>query len=188
MSLPFEYLNKRPIVIALAGSNGAGKSTFYECFLADSELRFINADVLAKELEIAAYEAADLSNALRAALVSERESFIFETVFSDPIGDKVDQLVSYTSLGYTVVLIFIQIDSPEESMKRVSMRVSQGGHDIPDSKLRSRFKRTQLNLKRAIKSLPHVIVYSNQDLSNPYRLVAHYASGVAIDHKPSNRE
>jgi len=46
LSLPFEFLDKRPIVIALAGSNDAGKSTFYESFLADAGLRFINADVL----------------------------------------------------------------------------------------------------------------------------------------------
>ena len=34
--LPFEFLDKRPIVIALAGQNGVGKSTFFEYFLADS--------------------------------------------------------------------------------------------------------------------------------------------------------
>ncbi len=44
------------------------------------------------------------------------------------------------------------------------MRVSQGGHDIPDEKLLARFERTQTNLKRAIECLPHVIVYSNENL------------------------
>lgn len=177
MSLPFEFLDRRPIIIALAGSNGAGKSTFYESFLANSGLRFINADVLVESLRVAPYEAAELAATLRAALVTRRESFLFETVLSDPTGEKVKQLASYDKLGYTVVLIFIRIDSAEESIKRVAMRVSQGGHDIPDDKLRTRFERTRANLERAIERLPHVLVYSNQDIANPYRLVEHYEHG-----------
>jgi hypothetical protein len=43
LSLPFKFLDKCPIVIVLAGSNGAGKLTFYESSLADSRLRFVNA-------------------------------------------------------------------------------------------------------------------------------------------------
>ena len=171
MSLPFEFLDKRPIIIALAGSNGAGKSTFYESFLADAGLRFINADALSSSLNVSAYAAAELASSLRSALVAQRESFIFETVLSDPVGEKVDQLATYAALGYTVVLMFIHIDSPQESLKRVAMRVSQGGHDVPNEKLLDRFERTQANLKRAIERLPYVIVYSNDDLAHPYKLV-----------------
>lgn len=142
MSLTLEFLDKRPIVIALAGSDGAGNSTFYESFLADSGLRFVSADVLARSLNVNAYEAAMLASSLRSALIAQRESFLFETVLSDPVGEKVEQLVPYTAVGYKVVLIFIQIGSPEESIQRVAMRVSQGGHDVPDEKLRARFERT----------------------------------------------
>ncbi|MEZ6100778.1 MAG: zeta toxin family protein [Pirellulaceae bacterium] len=180
MSLPFAFLDKRPIVIVLAGSNGAGKSTFYESFLADSGLRFVNADVLALALDVSAYEAAGMASSLRSALVAQRESFIFETVLSDPVGEKVDQFASYASHGYTVVLIFIQIGSPEQSIQRVAMRASQGGHDVPDEKLRARFERTQANLKRAIERLPYVIVYSNEDLAHPYNLVELYEDGKRI--------
>jgi predicted ABC-type ATPase len=150
LSLTFAFLDKRPIVIVLAGSNGAGKSTFYESFLAESGLRFVNADVLAQSLSVNAYEAATLASSLRSALIAQRESFIFETVLSDPVGEKVDQFATYAALGYTVVLIFIQINSPEQSIQRVAMRASQGGHDVPDEKLGARFERTQANLKRAI--------------------------------------
>jgi predicted ABC-type ATPase len=113
LSLPFGYLDQRPIVIAIGGSNGAGKTTFYESFLSDSGLRFVNADVLADRLEITAYEAADVAAAIRSALVAQHESFVFETVLSDPMGDKINLLASYTAIGYTVVLIFIQLDSVE---------------------------------------------------------------------------
>lgn len=177
MSKPFDFLDTRPIVIALAGSNGAGKSTFYESHLADGGLRFINADELSTSLGLSAYEAAALAGSIRRELVAQRESFIFETVLSDPVGEKVGQLAAYVELGYTVVLIFIHIDSAEESSRRVSIRAAQGGHDVPEEKLQARFDRTQANLLRAIRRLPHVIVYSNQDLSNPFRFVARYEHG-----------
>jgi predicted ABC-type ATPase len=61
------------------------------------------------------------------------------------------------------------------------MRACQGGHDVPDAKLRARFARTQANLQRAIQRLPHVIVYSNEDLSNPYQFVAYYENGQKIE-------
>lgn len=174
MSLPFAFLDQRPIVIAIAGSNGAGKSTFFETFLSDCGLRFVNADVIAEALEITAYEAAEVASAIRSSLVRQRESFIFETVRSDPVGDKVDTLATYIDLGYTVVLLFIRVDSARESIRRVAMRTSQGGHDVPEEKLKTRFERTKVNLQRAIKRLPHVVVYDNNDLEQPYRLVEVY--------------
>jgi predicted ABC-type ATPase len=109
LSLTFDFLDTRPIIIALAGSNGAGKSTFYESYLADGGLRFVNADELSASLGLLPYDAAELASSLRRELVSQRESFIFETELSDPVGEKVDQLASYVTLGYTVVLIFIGI-------------------------------------------------------------------------------
>ena len=180
MSLPFQFLDNRPIAIALAGSKGAGKSTFYESFLADSALRYINADDLSATLKLPPYEAAELATAIRTALIAQQKSFIFETVLSDPVGEKVDILASYSTLGYTVVLIFIRIESVEESIKRVAMRVSQGGHDVPDDKLRSRFDRTRANLQRAIERLPYVLVYSNDDLGKPYQLVERYENGRRV--------
>jgi predicted ABC-type ATPase len=99
LNLSFTFLDKRPIIIALAGSNGAGKSTFYDSYLADSGLRFINADVLSSSLGLSPYEAADLAASIRKQLVVQQESFIFETVLSDPLGDKVGHLASYATQG-----------------------------------------------------------------------------------------
>lgn len=177
----FDFLDARPIVIAIAGSNGAGKTTFYHSHLANTSLRFINADDLAHELNLGAYDSAAVAAELRHALVSKRESFIFETVLSDPVGDKVSFLRDLTDHGYEVVLIFISIADIETSIQRVSMRVVQGGHDVPDDKLRERFNRTRENLRRAIESLQHVIVYDNSDLAQPYRLMASYENGRLVE-------
>jgi len=77
-------LDWRPVIVALAGPNGAGKTTFYEAHLKSSGLRFLNADILAGELEMDAYPAAEVAAKLRREFVSQGESFVFETVFSDP--------------------------------------------------------------------------------------------------------
>ena len=173
-------LAPRPIIVVLAGSNGAGKSTFFHAHLADAGLRFVNADDLAAELDLGAYEAADLAASIRKDLVGQRESFAFETVLSDPHGAKVAELAEAVENGYHVVLIFIKIDSPDTSKQRVSIRVLQGGHDVPDEKLESRFSRTLANLERAIQSLPVVLVFNNSDLNHPYKLEAAYQNAKRL--------
>ena len=174
-------LDDSPVIVAIAGSNGAGKSTFFHSHLAGTGLRFVNADDLALELGLEAYEAAKVADALRRALLKKGESFVFETVFSDPVGDKVQFLKDTADRGYKVVLIFIQIPDTETSIQRVSMRVAQGGHDVPDEKLQSRFERTRANLQRAIEALPLVLVFDNSDLKHPYKRVAVYSHGTQID-------
>lgn len=170
-------LDKRPVIVALAGSNGAGKTTFYHAHLQPSALRLLNADILARELGVDAYDAAKMAGVLRQRLVEQRESFVFETVFSDPVGDKLGFLQDAMSAGYHVVLCFIGIAGPETSDQRVSMRVSQGGHDVPLEKFVARFPRTLANLKAAISILPQVIIFDNEDLNHPFKRVAVFENG-----------
>ena len=178
MSLP---LDRQPVMVALAGPNGAGKTTFYHAHLQPAAMRFINADVLARELGLDPYAAARMADALRRQLVQQRESFVFETVFSDPVGDKLAFLKEAAGKGYTVVLCFIGISGPEVSEARVAMRVSQGGHDVPPEKLVARFPRTLANLKTAIRDLPHVWVFDNDDLRTPFRQVVVFENGQRVN-------
>jgi len=175
--MDFAEFDRRPIIVAIVGPNGAGKTTFFHAHLASSALRFVNADVLAAELATGPYEAARLANALRRALLARGESFVFETVFSDPVGERVAFLEEAVRCGYVVVLCYIGLSGPDQSAERVAMRVSQGGHDVPDDKLRSRFPRTLDNLQAAISRLPHVIIYDNSDLNVPFRQVAAFNHG-----------
>jgi predicted ABC-type ATPase len=167
-----ELLRRRPVLFALAGSNGSGKTSFYRAYLRKSQLPFVNADQITLQTQVDVYKAAKLADDLRRNLLEERRSFIFETVFSDPVGDKLAFLKEAESAGYTVVLLFVGIASPELSDLRVTMRVSKGGHDVPAHKIVERYARTLANLKRALCELRHVIVYDNSDLDRPYRIVA----------------
>jgi predicted ABC-type ATPase len=179
-----EILDQRPLIVAVAGPNGAGKTTFYHAFLEPTQLRFVSADVLAEALRLEPYDAAELANAIRQQLFVERESFIFETVFSDPVGDKLGFLKRAAEEGYTVVLCFIGVSGPDVSEERVAMRVSQGGHDVPTQKLAERFPRTLPNLEAGIRELPNVWVFDNSDLSHPFRQVAVFRDGHRAEVHP----
>jgi predicted ABC-type ATPase len=172
--------DERPVVVAVAGPNGAGKTTFFHAHLRPAALRFVNADVIASELDLEPYAAAAVADALRRELVKRGESFVFETVFSDPRGDKLALLRDAESAGYQVLLCYIHVTDPRVSEERVAMRVSQGGHDVPSDKLRSRFPRILANLATAIRELPNVRIYDNSDLGEPFRLVAVFERGRPI--------
>ncbi|MGH9588868.1 MAG: zeta toxin family protein [Terracidiphilus sp.] len=109
---------------------------------------------------------------MRYRLLEQRESFIFETVFSDPAGDKLGFLKETEKAGYAVFLVFIGLSSTELSESRVDMRAAAGGHEVPVQKLREGFPRTLINLKRAFAEIPSVLVYDHTDLEVGYRLVA----------------
>jgi predicted ABC-type ATPase len=173
----FHWLHERPIVVAIAGPNGAGKTTFYKAHIRPAGLPFVNADVLSRALSLDPNVAARIAGVVRRNLVHEGVSFAFETVFSDPVGDRLQFLKDSAAAGYTVVLCYIGLASAALSSQRVSMRVSQGGHGVPADKLRSRYPRILANLKQAIPQLPHVLVYDNSDLTQPMRHVAAFDGG-----------
>ena len=175
--MSWSFLKQRPILVAVAGPNGAGKTTLYHSHLKSAGLRFVNADRLAQELGLDAYTAAKMADALRRELVRQKESFIFETVFSDPVGAKLAFLKEAANSGYTVVLCFVGLKGPELSDERVAMRVSQGGHDVPTEKLNERYPRILANLKAALRELPHVLVFDNSDLRRPFRQIAEAHAG-----------
>ena len=99
--MKFSRFDDRPIVVAIAGPNGAGKTTFYETHLRQAALRFVNADVLCRELNLEPYAAAEVASSLRQSLLERGESFVFETVFSDPVGEKVAFLKKAAQSGHT---------------------------------------------------------------------------------------
>jgi predicted ABC-type ATPase len=173
-------LDQHPVLVALAGPNGAGKTTFYHAHLKPAGLRFLNADEISHELEIDPYEAARVVTGLRKELVRQKVSFVLETVFSDPVGEKLAFLKAASQSGYTVILCFIGLSGPAKSDERVAMRVTQGGHDVPPEKLVSRFPRTMANLKAAVSELPIVLIFDNDDLRTPFRRVAIFEQGQAV--------
>ena len=174
-------LDARPILIAIAGPNGAGKSTLYQTQISYTGLPFVNADIIAAEGSLGAYEAAEVAEAIRRERFARRESFIFETVFSDPVGEKLAFLEEAVEAGYTVVLFFVGISSPAVSFDRVAQRVLEGGHAVPEGKIFSRYSRTMDNLRLAMLRLPLVLVYDNDDLREPHRFCVATGIGKVLE-------
>ena len=173
------------VLIVLAGPNGAGKSTFFDAFLAPMGIRFVSADLIARALApdnpaAIAYVAADVAAEERRRLMAEGVSFCMETVFSDPVGDKLRFLQDAQEAGYTVFLVFIGIDNPELAVARVIQRVEDGGHDVPDVKIRGRFPRTIVNLQQAAPFVDFAYLFDNSSYDEPYRLVAAFERGRMI--------
>jgi predicted ABC-type ATPase len=166
-----------PRLLFLAGPNGAGKSTFFEAFLKGSGLPFVNADQIAAALGISDTEAAAAADATRKQLLAESLSFITETVFSDPIGAKLQFLRDAIAAGYRVTLHFIGISSAQLSGARVSQRVRAGGHDVPLERLERRFRQSLDNLHQALAFVPEIHVYDNSSSEAPYRLVLSVRAG-----------
>ncbi len=135
----------------IAGPNGAGKTTASYTVLPEifNVKEFVNADEIAKGLSPFNPDAAGLKagrimlNRIN-ELLEKNQSFAFETTLSTK---------SYTGFvrkaqekGYEVVLLFMALDSIELAKKRVSIRVQEGGHNIPTDVIERRYTKGLLNL------------------------------------------
>lgn len=175
-------------MVILVGPNGAGKSTFYRLRLAGLSWPFINADVLARSLtEVGAPVgeeterlAAELAGRKRREMIEQGRSFITETVFSDPVGAKVEMLREAQSEGYAIVMLFICVDSAELSAWRVQSRVAGGGHDVPANRIAPRYERMRLNVKAALPFVDFALIIDNSSLDQPFRPVASTAKGRVL--------
>lgn len=167
-----------PVLHLVAGPNGAGKTTLHRRVIEPvTHLLFINADVIAhdrwpgEELEHA-YEAAAIAAA--AECLAQRQSFATETVFSHP--SKIALLQSAADAGYRTYLHIVLI-SEALAVARVAERVADGGHQVPEDKVRGRFARLWGHLAVAIEVANETRVYDNSDPRTPLRLVASYIDG-----------
>ena len=160
-----------PILVVLAGPNGAGKSTFYRAFLCESGLQYLNADDIAAKVGLSVENATRAADVLRAELLKTGQSFITETVFSDPVGAKIQFMRDAMAKGYSVTLIYIGLSGPDLSEARVIQRVAGGGHDVPSERLPRRYAQSLLNLRAALEFVPTARVYDNSSDEDPFRLV-----------------
>jgi predicted ABC-type ATPase len=94
-----------------------------------------------------------------------------------PQGAKLDFLKECQSEGYTVLLVFIGLETADLSRGRVMGRVEAGGHDVPDEKIQSRFSRTFANLRQALRFVDEALLFDNSSSDQPYRFVAAFRKG-----------
>lgn len=172
-----------PILHLIAGPNGSGKSTYVTRLLQPvTHLPFVNADVIAAEHwpEAQAEHAYDASRAAaeeRAQLLADAESFIAETVFSHP--SKLDLVDQAIARGYLVHL-HVMLVPVEVSVNRVAERVQDGGHDVPEQKIRERYARLWDLIVRARSAADHTEFFDNSAARHPFRRVAVYEHSLLL--------
>jgi predicted ABC-type ATPase len=167
----------------VVGPNGAGKSTFVDLLLEPlrPNVPFVNADVSAArrwpdDPESHSYEAARIAARTRQRLIDLGEPFVAETVFSHR--SKLALLDDAAAAGFRVALHVLLI--PEHlAVPRVQARVAAGGHDVPEDKIRSRFRRLWPIVADAIPRAHSAQVWDNSRHDGPEE-VALFASGMPI--------
>lgn len=164
---------EKPHLFIVAGPNGAGKSLFsstlapteYEVFDGDkyvTELkkRFpeIGSDILQNRVNDHDFKIA------KQKAIESNKSFAFETNFSAE--DPLQSLREFKGAGYLVHLIFIGMNTLEECIQRVSIRVKDGGHKVSELSIEYNFIHGFKNLYNCFHSFDTVTLLDNSIATN----------------------
>ncbi len=158
----------QPILIVIAGPNGSGKTTItskilHHEWLEDAE--YVNPDNVAQEMfggwnnNEAVLKAAQYCETRREQCLLEGRSLIFETVMS--VKEKVDFIKRAKERGFFVRLFFVSTKSPAINASRIATRVMKGGHDVPITKIISRYTKSIQNCRIASQFADRTYVYDN---------------------------
>ena len=156
-------------IVILGGPNGAGKTSAARVLFARHVLtrEFVNADEIARGLspfnpERAAISAGRLMIARMRELLRRNESFVVETTCSGIANVRLFQQCKED--GWRVLLLFLWLPSPQMAIERVTRRVSEGGHFIPDDVVVRRYWAGLRNLHRLYLPLADTAaIYDNSD-------------------------
>ena len=158
----------KPVLIVIAGPNGSGKTTVTEQILRHEWMEdaiYINPDIVAQE-QFGDWNSAEAvkksiayCEALRERCLTESKSLIFETVLSRK--DKVDYIRRAKDAGFFVRVFFVCTESPTINASRIARRVMQGGHDVPISKIISRYNLSIANCVEVARIVDRCYLYDN---------------------------
>jgi predicted ABC-type ATPase len=167
---PRSNVSERPAFWIVAGPNGSGKSSLYgntdiEAF--DQSIWIINPDLLTRRIQQVENLSLDEANlqavrrieAWLEASIQAHQTVGVETVLST---DKYRRLVlAAKQKHFEFRLIFITLASPELNVERVRLRVSTGGHDVPESKIKERWTRSLNQLAWFLEQADQAALFDN---------------------------
>ena len=119
---------------------------------------------------------------MRENCLKKEQSLIFETVLS--VADKIAFIQKAKNKGYFVRLFFIGTNSPKINASRIAQRVMEGGHDVPITKIISRYSKSIANACLAAKIVDRFYVYDNSiNFKEPTLLFRTQNSNIVKEYK-----
>lgn len=158
----------KPKLLVIAGPNGSGKTSVTSKILRHEWVKgcvYVNPDNIARDVygdwnsPDAVMKAARYATERRELCLKNREDLMFETVLSAK--DKLDFIAKAKDLGYFIRLFFVGTDHPEINARRIAKRVLEGGHDVPISKIMSRYSKSIASCAQIAPSVHRLYVYDN---------------------------
>ena len=158
----------KPELIIIAGPNGSGKTSITQKFLHHEWAEgttYINPDQVAKDMfgdwndSEAVLKAANYCSDLREQCLRDKKGFVFETVFSAQ--DKIDFVIRAKQAGFFIRIFFVSTSNPTINASRIAKRVMEGGHDVPITKIISRYNKSIQNCKTVASIVDRLYVYDN---------------------------
>ena len=158
----------KPVLIVIAGPNGSGKTTITSKILRHEwmgDAIYVNPDQVAQERfgdwnsKEAVMQAVQYCEEQREDCLRSEKSLIFETVLSSD--GKVDFIRRAKEAGFFIRIFFVATSHPSINASRIAQRVMEGGHDVPITKVISRYYKSILNCKRCASLADRVYVYDN---------------------------
>lgn len=176
---------RKPVLIVIAGPNGSGKTSVTSKILQHEWMEdsvYINPDIVAQEnfgdwnsME-AIKKAVVYCEEWREKCLVERKSLIFETVLSAK--DKIDYIERAKEADFFVRLFFVCTKSPAINASRIAQRVMKGGHDVPITKVISRYQKSILNCKYIATKVDRTYLYDNSVDDAEQQLLIRLSDGI----------
>lgn len=158
----------KPKLLVIAGPNGSGKTSVTGKILKHEWMEgcvYVNPDEIAQDVfgdwnsPEAVIKAAKYAAQQREECIATGRSLLFETVFSAP--DKLEFIAKAKDAGYFIRFFFVGTDHPAINASRIAHRVMEGGHDVPITKIVSRYAKSIANCSQAAKVVDRMYVYDN---------------------------
>ncbi|MDB2090677.1 zeta toxin family protein [Clostridium paraputrificum] len=171
-----------PTFTIFAGVNGAGKTSIYKSiyYNENKEEKRINTDEMVAR--IGSWKDNNLQMKCAREAVKLIKQYILEGIpFNQETtlsGRSIVKNIKFAKEnGFYIVMNYIGLENPELAKKRVKIRVSKGGHGIPDKDIERRYYDSLKNLNDVIEICDEVNIYDNTEV---LREVIYFKEGKVI--------